>query len=368
MKTPVLELVRRYARSHGPFTLQEVAARFGLDIQQVDAALRTLLLDGRIVEGGFRPGGIHREWCDAEVLRLIRKKSLARLRKEIEPVEQRMLVRLETAWQGVLQKRRGLDALLDTVENLQGAPLPASLVESAILPARLDRYSPDNLDTLIAAGEVTWCGLDPIGERDGRIALYLSDKLSALLPPQLAPDPATSALTEREQALLAQLARGGAVFFAQLHDAVGGGYPGETLDALWTLVWRGLVTNDTFHALRAYVAKPATSRPAKRQHNLPAFRSRRTTPPSAQGRWSLVPRATERRDSAAADQLEPRCRAAVAESIRHSHPRIRRAGESSRRLQRYLRGAQVARRSGPYSSRIFRRWPRRDPVRVTGRR
>ena len=89
--------------------------------------------------------------------------------------------------------------------------------------------------------------------------------------------------------MLEQLGRGGAAFFAQLHDAVGGGYPGETLDALWSLVWRGLVTNDTFHALRAYVSRPASSRQPKRQHNLPSFRSRRTTPPSAQGRWSLVP-------------------------------------------------------------------------------
>ncbi len=97
--------------------------------QQVEAALHALLLDERIVEGGFRPGGVHREWCDAEVLRLIRRKSLARLRKEVEPVEQQMLARLQTHWQGVLQRRRGLDALLDTIENLQGTPLPASLLE-----------------------------------------------------------------------------------------------------------------------------------------------------------------------------------------------------------------------------------------------
>jgi ATP-dependent Lhr-like helicase len=285
---PVLELVRRFARTHGPFTLQEIAAHFDLDAKQVEKALRSLLLDGRIVEGGFRPGGMHREWCDAEVLRLIRKKSLARLRKEIEPVEQQMFARLQTHWQGVLQPRRGLDALLDAIENLQGAPLPASILETAILPARLANYSANDLDTLIAAGEVVWCGIEPLGEHDGRIALYLSDKLSALLLPLLTPG--ADAATDKEQGLLAELARGGASFFSQLHDAVGGGYPGETLDALWTLVWRGLVTNDTFHALRAYTAKPVTARPAKRQHNVAAFRSRRTTPPSAQGRWALVPR------------------------------------------------------------------------------
>ncbi len=302
---PLLELVRRYARSHGPFTQAEVAKRFELSAEQVDAPLRRLLLDGRIVEGGFRPGGIHREWCDVEVLRLIRRKSLAKLRKEVEPVEQQMLARLGTHWQGVLQRRRGLDSLLDTIENLQGAPLPASLIETSILPARLSNYAPGQLDTLIAAGEVIWIGLDPLGEHDGRIALYLSDRLRDLLPPQRQNALAAVDLSPREQQVLEQLERGGASFFAQLHDALGGGYPGETLDALWTLVWRGLVTNDTFHALRAYTTRPAGGRHAKRSHTsgaqVAAFRSRRTTPPSAQGRWTLVPQAAAA-DPAAATQ------------------------------------------------------------------
>ncbi len=265
---PVLELVRRYARTHGPFTLQEVAARYGLDAQPVTAALRTLIHDGRVLEGGFRPAGSHREYCDAESLRLIRNKSLARLRKEIEPADPRLFARFETHWQGVLQKRRGLDALLDTIESLQGAPLPASLLESQILPARLARYSPADLDTLIAAGEVVWCGFDSLGERDGRIALYLADRIASLLPPRSA---SAEPLTPREQAILEALARSGATFFADLHEAIGSGYPGETIDALWSLVWRGLVTNDTLHALRAYIAKPATARSSKREHNQPSF-------------------------------------------------------------------------------------------------
>jgi ATP-dependent helicase Lhr and Lhr-like helicase len=283
---PLLELLRRFARTHGPFTSGEAALRFGLSIAQVEPQLRTLALDGRIIEGGFRPAGLHREWCDLEVLRQIRRKSLARLRKEIEPVEQSAFARFTTHWQGVLQKRRGLDALLDTIENLQGAPLPASLVESTILPARLAKYSPADLDTLIAAGEVVWCGLDPLGERDGRIGFYLADKISALLPLRALHE--GPPMSEKEQKIVERLSRNGAMFFPQLRDALGGGYPGEIIDALWSLVWRGLVTNDTFHALRAYVAKPSTSRTSKRQHNLPAFRSRRTTPPNAQGRWTLV--------------------------------------------------------------------------------
>jgi ATP-dependent Lhr-like helicase len=292
---PVLELVRRYARTHGPFTLQDVVGRFGMDAQSVETALRALVMQGRVSEGGFRRGGAHREWCDAESLRMIRAKSLARYRREIEPAEPRLLARLETHWQGVLTRRRGLDALLDTIELLQGAPLPASLLESQILPARLGRYASADLDTLIAAGEVVWCGFDSLGERDGRIALYLADQIAELLPPRTG---SAAPLTPREEALVAELARGGAMFFPQLHEAMGGGYPGETIDALWSLVWRGLVTNDTLHALRAHIERPETSRGARRAHNQAAFRSRRTTPPSAQGRWTLMP-AIERTTAAA---------------------------------------------------------------------
>jgi ATP-dependent helicase Lhr and Lhr-like helicase len=289
---PVLELVRRYARTHGPFMLGAVAERFALDTAAVESALRQLASEGRVLEGGFIPGGLHREWCDAEILRLIRRKSLARLRREVEPVEQHTLARFLTHWQGVLTPRRGanLDALLDAIEALQGAPLTASLVESAILPARIAEYAPGGLDTLIAAGEVAWTGVEPIGERDGRIALYLADKLPLLAQPRAQVEP----LTELEAQLLAVLESSGASFFDALHQAVGGGYPGETIDALWSLVWRGLITNDSLHALRAYIARPETARnprrlQAGRAQTDMVFRSRRTTPPTAQGRWSLVP-------------------------------------------------------------------------------
>jgi ATP-dependent Lhr-like helicase len=284
---PVLELVRRYARTHGPFTLREPAERFALDTTVVEEALRQLAHEGRVLEGGFRPGGLHREWCDAEILRQIRRKSLAKLRREVEPVEQQTLARFLTHWQGLLTPRRGatLDALLDAIESLQGAPLPASLVESAILPARIAEYAPAGLDTLIAAGEVAWAGVEPIGERDGRIALFLADKLPLLLQQR----PNAEPLSEREEALRAVLESAGASFFDPLHQAVGGGYPGETIDALWSLVWRGLVTNDSLHALRAYTARPENARTPRRLQTGQVFRSRRTTPPTAQGRWSLLP-------------------------------------------------------------------------------
>ena len=316
---PVLELIRRYARTHGPFTTREAAERFALDPDAVEKILHMLAAEGRVLEGGFRPGGLHREWCDAEILRQIRRKSLARLRREVEPVEQHTLARFLTHWQGLLQPRRGgahLDALLDAIESLQGAPIPASLLESSILPARIAGYEPAGLDTLIAAGEVAWAGVEPIGERDGRIALYLADKLPLLAQPR----PQSEPLTEREQKLIEVLEATGASFFDPLHQASGGGYPGETIDALWSLVWRGLVTNDSLHALRAYIVRPDSARTPRRPHQTGAvFRSRRTTPPNAQGRWSLLPGATSltatERSHALAQQLLNRYGILLRESV-----------------------------------------------------
>ncbi|WP_158945033.1 DEAD/DEAH box helicase [Granulicella sp. S190] len=298
----LVDLMRRFARTHGPFTTPEAAGRFDLPAESVEAVLQRLIESGKVVEGGFRPGGIHREWCDNEVLRAIRRRSLARLRKEIEPVEQRTLARLFTRWQGVVQPRRGLDAVLDVVENLQGAPLPASILETEILPARLVGYKSADLDTLIAAGEVVWVGFDPIGERDGRIGLYLAEKLPVLWPigrsvaeerasgVRSGQEDSSSVATGREEEIVAYLKDHGASFFQDLHDGVGGGYPGETLEALWGLVWKGMLTNDGLAALRAYCERPAASasrKSARRVHQQTGFRSRRTTPPTAQGRWAL---------------------------------------------------------------------------------
>src|SRR5207249_5982329 len=141
--------------------------------------------EGRLIEGGFRPGGTSREWTEASVLAQLRRRSLAKLRHEIEPVDQSVLGRMTTTWQGIIKRRRGPDALLDAIEQLQGAPLPASILETEILPARIEGYDPADLDAIAAAGEVVWIGVEPIGERDGRITLYLADHLARLLPPQV---------------------------------------------------------------------------------------------------------------------------------------------------------------------------------------
>jgi ATP-dependent helicase Lhr and Lhr-like helicase len=301
---PLTEIIRRYARTHGPFTTADIATRYQLQTPVVETVLNKLNSQGKLLEGEFRPNGHHREWCDPEVLRQIRRKSLARLRREIEPVEQSTFVRFSTRWQGVTVPRRGLDALLDTIEALQGAALLVSDLEAEILPARVADYQPGNLDTLMAAGEVTWVGVEQIGDRNGRIALYLTEALPLLRLPdasalagavtgQVVPEQTPH--SERAEKIAEFLARQGASFFSEIHNACGGGFPGDTVDALWQLVWSGRITNDTFYPLRKLV-RPDDR---KRKHETfdderpgsPGYLRRlrsRTTTGQAHGRWSLI--------------------------------------------------------------------------------
>jgi len=292
---PLREIVRRYARTHAPFTTQEFAERYDLQPSAVDSALRALHARGKLLEGEFRPRGIHQEWCDPEILQQIRRKSLARLRREVEPVEQRTFARFAARWQGVCTRRRGVDALLDAVENLQGAALLASEVEREILPARLADYRSSDLDAVMAAGEVAWVGLEQVGDHDGRVALYLTESLPALLPPvELRKEQVP--LSEKAQQVLDALARLGASFFGSIHAGIGGGFPGDTRDALWELVWAGRITNDTFYPLRDLLRlrdgkreRPsATDGPPGSPEFLRRLRSRKAAGGPAQGRWSLV--------------------------------------------------------------------------------
>jgi ATP-dependent Lhr-like helicase len=312
---PVIDLVSRYARTHGPFLSQEVAERFGLGISVVADALRRLAADRRVIEGEFRPSGLvddvarvglagSTEWCDAEVLRRLRSRSLAALRHEVEPVETRTLARFLPAWQHVGGSLRGIDGVLTVIEQLAGVPVPASAWENLVLPARVRDYSPAMLDELTASGEVVWSGRGSLPGSDGWVAFHTLDTLPVSSTPAEEFDD-----TELHRAVLATLSRGGAYFFRSLADDVSAslltGPSGTAPDdaavvtAIWDLVWAGLVTNDTVAPLRTLTGSGKSAHSTKR----PAPRSRmyrgrgfarpsmqtRVGPPTAGGRWSLLP-------------------------------------------------------------------------------
>ncbi len=295
---PLGDVVGRYARTHGPFTPAQAAARLGLPPAVVEGTLARLEADGRVARGAFRPQGEGHEWVDVEVLRRLRRRSLAVLRKEIEPVEAAALGRFLPQWQGLGGGPGRLGRLLEVVRGLQGAAIPASILESDVLPARLD-YTPALLDELTASGEVVWVGRGPLGNRDGKLALYLRDQVARLhLPP--ADDPPAGGLHD---AIRDHLQRRGASFFRDLYEAAGGGDPEAALAALWDLVWAGEVTNDTVAPLRAFLWGKAR----RRSGGKPQLSS--TTPPSATGRWYLAtdllgePLPAEVRATAWAEQL-----------------------------------------------------------------
>jgi len=301
---PMSELIGRYARTHIPFRLDDVARRFGLGPAPVRTALEALAGRDRVVEGEFLPGGRDREWCDTEVLRTLKRRSLARLRKQVEPVEQAALGRFLPHWQGLARPRKGLDGLLDVLEQLQGLPLPASDWERFVLPARVSDYKPSDMDELCAAGEVLWRGFDSLGNDDGRIAFYLADHLP-LLAPEVVPVEG-----ELEGKLRELLARRSALFFEDLVRELGG-FRNDLLDALWRLVWSGEVTNDTLMPLRSLRRQNQPQR-RREARTMRGFRSRRQTKmPGSEGRWSLLlpsggerPNATERQTSIATQLLE----------------------------------------------------------------
>ena len=288
---PVGDLISRYARTHGPFTVQDAASRFGLGTAVVADTLRRLAADRRVVDGEFRPGATGTEWCSVEVLRRLRLRSLAALRQEVEPVDAATLGRFLPVWQGVGGSLRGVDGLVQVIDQLAGVALPASAWESLVLPARLPHYSQAWLDELTVSGEVIWSGSGALPGGDGFISLHLAETAALTLP-----EPSGAETTELQREILATLAGGGAFFFRQLGAALAGTGLGivddkQLIDALWQLVWAGLVTNDTFSPLRAYLGGPAAPRRSQRTRS---YRGRSLAvatagPPSAAGRWSLLP-------------------------------------------------------------------------------
>ncbi|MBF6457263.1 ATP-dependent helicase [Nocardia cyriacigeorgica] len=392
---PLGDLVARYARTHGPFGVDAVAARFGLGTAVAAGALHRLAAEKRVVEGEFTPAATGSEWCDAQVLRRLRRRSLAAARHEVEPVSTATFGRFLPAWQHLgTGELRGIDGVAAVVEQLAGVPIPASALESLVLPARVRDYSPAMLDELMATGEVRWSGHGAINAKDGWIALHLADQAPVTLPPaddieltethlrlltalgaQLpawspgsptpsttlvdldapdispdptavqqgsppddisdgsgtvevgapasgraaatadnadgpgAPAPTNGAISEgagsprpAEQSALMrvppQLHGGGAYFFRQLSDATGLLDDAAVADALWELVWAGLVSGDTFAPVRARLAgstrTPTAHRSPRRTPRGRAYLPRqamptRSGPPTVAGRWSLLP-------------------------------------------------------------------------------
>lgn len=345
---PLDELVARYASTHVPFEADAVAERLGIPVVRVTAALNRLETAKRVTRGAFRPDGTSTEWCDTSVLRTVRRRSLARLRREVEPVPPEAYARFLSAWHSIDRPRRGADALADAITQLAGAPVAASILETDVLPARVARYSSADLDALLASGELVWIGAGSLGPNDGRIRLYWRDEIATLAPPTDAePDNPVAA------AVLAHLSEHGAAFWPDLLSAahaataVGDGedasskLPPESSDqtsdrrrepratagsarpadlaslsehvlaALWDLVWAGLVTNDTLAPLRALGPRRSgrsrssgADRAAGARHSARRGRSgvltrsgparrrpgrlRAGGPPSAAGRWSLT--------------------------------------------------------------------------------
>ena len=294
----ITSLVARWARTHGPFTAQQIAARWGIGASVVTTALGALFTRGKVTRGTFLPRelavseGVD-EYCDVEVLRALKQKTLARLRKAIEPVSAVAFGRFLLDWQGIARgptRARPLDVLGKAIAQLEGCPIPASVLEQEVLPARVPGFQPHHLDQLLATGEVVWAGVSPIGTYDGRIALYLTEREALLAQPRIAEPPG-----EPHHVKIRELfARRGAVFFAEIARTVGG-YPNDVLEALWDLVWSGEVTNDSLEPIRS-LAREGGRRNDESRRRGRAPRTRGALPGS-EGRWSLRTARWEREPS-----------------------------------------------------------------------
>lgn len=302
VKDPLGDLVARYARTHGPFTSATAAARFGLGVAVTEGALQRLAANQRVVQGEFHPAGIGQEWCDAAVLRRLRRRSLAALRHELEPVPPAALAQFLPQWQHLSgHGLRSVDGLVRAIEQLQGATVPASALEKLVLPSRVSGYAPAMLDELTAAGEVVWAGAGSLPGKDGWVSLYLADAAPLLLPPAHPLE-----LTALHQSVLDTLSGGYGLFFRQIADQVRATTHPEAsdpqlADVIWDLAWSGRLTNDTLAPMRSLLGSGRTAGSTAHRAKRSAPRGRygtltaaarptsRTGPPTVAGRWSLLP-------------------------------------------------------------------------------
>jgi len=296
---PLGDVVGRYARTHSPFTSHQIATDLGLPEAAIVEVLRRLEHDNRVASGAYQPGGEGTEWVDLDVLRRLRRRSLAVLRSEIEAVEAHRLGSFLPAWHGIGNTGPAGVRLPEAVRGLQGRPIPASIIEHDVLARRMD-YNPAELDIMLATGEVVWVGMGALGTNDGRVALFYRDQAPLLVDPPQVDGPAG----DNHNRIREHLTRRGASFFTDIYAACGGGDTQNVLDSLWDLVWCGEVTNDTVSPLRAFTG-------GKTRRATPRTNLRLSVPPSAAGRWYLVQDlwggldtpATELRAKSIAEQL-----------------------------------------------------------------
>ncbi|WP_194421639.1 Lhr family ATP-dependent helicase [Microbacterium abyssi] len=294
---PLGDLISRHARTHGPFTTDAVATRFGLGTAVARHTLQRLEQSGRVTSGYFLPeasgAASESEWCDTEVLRRLRMRSLAAIRGSVEPVAPEAYARFLPDWQHLTRPLEGVDGVLAVIEQLAGVPIPASAWESLVLPSRVRNYSPALLDELTSSGEVIWAGHGTLPGRDGWVSLHPADLAPFTLPEldtEIAPD-------SLERALIAVLERGGAYFAAQLKEMAGAENEQSVLEALWNLTWSGHVTNDTFAPVRTLLAggsqahKSVRRAPRARTFRGVSFSGQPSRPTVTGGRWSLLPTA-----------------------------------------------------------------------------
>ncbi|MEV8368727.1 ATP-dependent helicase [Microbacterium sp. NPDC064584] len=298
---PLGDLVARFARTHGPFTSTAVAERLGVGIAVARLTLQRLEGQGRLSSGFFLPAGSgsseETEWCDVEVLRRLRMRSLAAIRGSVEPVAPEAFARFLPVWQHVARPLEGIDGVAAVIEQLAGVPIPASAWESLVLPSRVIDYSPAMLDELTATGEVVWSGHGSLPGRDGWIALHPADAAPLTLQ-RIEEDIASGSIEEQ---ILTALSGGGAFFAAQLRQQVGALNEQSVIDALWNLTWAGRVTNDTFTPVRMLLGGGSQAhRTARKAPRARMYRGasvgRSSTPPrppAIGGRWSLLPEAEE---------------------------------------------------------------------------
>jgi ATP-dependent Lhr-like helicase len=270
---PLSDIAMRFARTHGPFLASELASRYALPERRIAELLNRAVASGRLLRGELHPKRVGVTYCDSDVMRAIKRRSLASLRQQMEAVDGATYTRFLLRLHGIGEKAGGFDALRNAMARLEGAVVDLGSLEREMLPARMRGFAASDLDALLASGELVWRGVEPSAQGAGRIALYFRDAFAKVAP---LPTPVTGEMAGRIRSVLRER---GAAFFHDIQRAVGG-FPPDVLAALWELIWAGEVTNDTLQPLRSI----ARGGDADRRRGVRVSR----VLPGSEGRFSLL--------------------------------------------------------------------------------